>query len=98
MSAIANIGTNVTAPYDNLTGLYYKEGSATNAILYNGQKAPEKLAEKVTALNEKELSNGKAVLLLNEDNPNGVWKLDTFTINGTEYKLPGFDGETVKAG
>ena len=105
-TAVANVGTNckVDAVLDNV---YYAEGSATNIVMYNGKDGTgttesdtlqQTLAATVSCLTKEQLSDGTAVLSLNGNAADGVWKLDTFTINGTEYKLPGFDGETVKAG
>ena len=94
-SAVANVGTHTLANYSNL---YYAEGSATNVILNNGSSTSDAavaLAGKVTALTQEQLTGGGAVLLLNGGDPDGVWMLDTFTINGAEYKLPGFDGELI---
>ena len=98
VSAIGNIGDNVQTPYSKLSGLYYKEDSATNAILKNSGTAPEELAQKVTSVKAEALSNGEAVSLLNEGNSEKVWKLDTFTIGGTKVQLPGFEGEEVVVG
>ena len=97
VSAIANIGANVKTPYSQLSGLYYEEGSAPNAIFSGTTAATGTLASKVTALESAKLSNGAAVMLLNAQNSAEVWKLDTFTIGGAECALPGFDGETITA-
>ena len=101
VSAIGNIGGNVTE-YSKLSNLYYQEGSAPNAIWKNGSTAPDALAQKVTTVTAEALSNGQAVLLLNQGSSEAVWKQDTFTIptdTGTaDRTLPGFEGETVASG
>ena len=107
-TAVTHAGTNckdrISTVLDNI---YYAEGSATKIVLYNGKDGTgtteydtlqQTLAKTVKPLTKEQLSNGEAVSLLNGDAADGVWKLDTFTINGEEYTLPGFDGETVKAG
>ena len=107
-TAVTHAGTNCKNRISKvLNNIYYAEGSATKIVLYNGKDGTgtteydtlqQTLAKTVKPLTKEQLSNGEAVSLLNGDAADGVWKLDTFTINGTEYKLPGFDGETVKAG
>ena len=107
-TAVTHAGTNckdrISTVLDNI---YYAEGSATKIVLYNGKDGTgtteydtlqQTLAATVSCLTKEQLSDGTAVLSLNGNAADGVWKLDTFTINGTEYKLPGFDGETVTAG
>ena len=104
-TAVANVGTNCKDIVNTvLNNVYYAEGSATKIALYNGKDGTgstvydtlqQKLAATVTSLTEEQLSDGTAVLRLNGDAADGVWMLDTFTINGAEYKLPGFDGELI---